>query len=127
MIMSGEYRPAAGPPAVVVEVRVGRPVGGRTRRYPALVDTGADRTVMPAALVRRLGVGEERRLPFAGFDGQVAELATYLVRLGVGDLPPMLVEVVAGPGDECLLGRDVLNQYTLVPNGPAGLFTITDD
>ena len=127
MRLAGVYVVESGLPAPQVVVAVARPTGGRSRRCPALLDTGADRTVLPAALVRRLGVGEERRLAFAGFDGRVEELSTHLVRLRVGDLPALYVEVAGGPGDECLLGRDVLNQYTLTLYGPAGSFTITDD
>jgi predicted aspartyl protease len=125
--MAFTYRyAAANPPAPFVLVIVSNPDGTATAPdLPARVDTGADRTVIPNTLVGLLGLPEVGRLVFAGLAGQEIELPVYQVRLVVRDLDPILVEVAASDGEpHVLLGRDVLNRYRVVLDGPNGRLEI---
>jgi predicted aspartyl protease len=108
------------PPAPFVLVILARPDGAaRTADLPARLDTGADRTVVPARLASDLGLDESERLTFAGFGGQQVELPIYEVRLTVRDLPPVDVRVAASESEpHVLLGRDVLNRYKIVLDCP---------
>ena len=55
----------------------------------------------------------------SGFDGTPVERPLYTVRLVVRDLPPVQVRVLGGWDDEyAILGRDVLNSYRVVFDGP---------
>jgi hypothetical protein len=59
------------------------------------------------------------RLLFEGLGGQQLELPTYQVQLLIRDLPPIIVKVAASAGEPyVLLGRDVLNRYRVVLDGP---------
>jgi predicted aspartyl protease len=106
------------PPAPFVHVA--RPDGSAVETdLPGKVDTGADRTNIPAALAARLALDEIDRLSFAGFGGSELILPIYLIRLTIRDLPAINVEVAAEGGEQyVLLGRDVLNRYKIVLDGP---------
>jgi predicted aspartyl protease len=114
------------PPSPFVLVIVSR-VGGAqpTRDLPGKVDTGADRTIIPAVLAEQLALREVGRVQFSGLGGSVSELPIYEVQLVIRDLPPITVEVAASEGEpHVLLGRDVLNRYKIVLDGPNGKLEI---
>jgi predicted aspartyl protease len=87
----------------------------------AQLDSAADLTVVPLPLVERLGASEIEERSFGGFDGSVAKLSVYRVLLTIhGTTSPYLVDVVASPIEPwILLGRDVLNQFRVVLDGPS--------
>ena len=114
------------PPAPFVLVVVARIDGTRaTADLPAKVDTGADQTVIPAELANGLALREVGRVRFGGLGGHEAELPIYEIRLVIRDLAPITVEVAASEGEpHVLLGRDVLNRYKIVLDGPNGKLAI---
>jgi hypothetical protein len=58
-------------------------------------------------------------LPVGGFGGQVLMLPTYRVQLGLRQLPPLTIKAIAHADEPyILLGRDVLNHYRLLLDGP---------
>lgn len=108
------------PPAPMVHVTLTCPKRGTSAAgVIAQIDTGADRTVLPGAVVEAMGLevtGVER---FQGFAGQIVELPVYVVDLGIHDLPPVRVEPVLGAVEKfILLGRDVLNAHRILLDGP---------
>jgi gag-polyprotein putative aspartyl protease len=89
------------------------------RDIPAQVDPGADRTVLPTALVPQLGLVQRGSLPLAGFAGEVISYPTYYVDIAIRSLPFVTVRVVAHEGEPyVLLGRDVLNHFRIILDGP---------
>lgn len=89
-----------------VDVEIENPArpGERRTVRSVLVDTGAELSWIPAAVLDSLGVERRRRLRFRQADGTILERWTSVVEIhvagkGVGD------EVVFGePGDLVLLG-----------------------
>ena len=108
------------PPTPLVHVTLRRPDGANELPdQPAQLDTAADRTVLPMAAVEELGLVELSELPVAGFGGQVSLAPTFLVQLQIRGLGPMLIEAIASAGETyVLLGRDILNSYRVVLDGP---------
>jgi hypothetical protein len=86
---------------------------------PAQVDTGADRTVLPLKMVEILGLLTVDEIAVAGLGDARHVVRTFAVNLTVHDFPPIVVEVM-GQAEEpwILLGRDVLNAYRLLLDGP---------
>lgn len=85
----------------------------------ALVDSGADRTLIPQAVIDQLAVSPITHLEFEVSGGEVITLPIFRVRLTVGGFPPLPVEVAVSAGEECpLLGRDVLNLFAVLLDGP---------
>lgn len=92
---------------------------------PALIDPAADRTVIPGATVRALGLVEDGRLQFQGFAGEVVELPVFLVEIRLHDFSPTLIRAALGEHEpHILLGRDVLNAFRILLDGPNQLLEI---
>jgi hypothetical protein len=93
--------------------------GRWVENLPALADTGADQTVVPERIVTQLGLAQLDQVSVTGFSGRPEIRPTYAIRLVVRDLPPVDVEVLTGWSDtHAILGRDVLNRYKIVLDGP---------
>jgi Aspartyl protease len=105
--------------------RPGTADGTEARDVPAQVDTAVDRTVLPDALVRALGLSQTGTLSVGGLGGITYTLPTYAVLLAVHDLPLKAVKVVGSPNEPwVLLGRDVLNAHRLMLDGPQSVLEI---
>ena len=114
------YNRQVAPPAPFVHVSVRCPETGLTvTDLPSLIDTAADRSVIPGRLVEDLGLVPLDELPVCGFGGDSRLVLTYFVELAIRDLPPHLVEVLAHPDEPyILLGRDIMNQHRIILDGP---------
>lgn len=114
------YNQQLVPPAPLVPVGVSNPQRtGEGVESPALLDTAADRTVIPQELVESLHLLTVRYLSVAGLGGRETRLPDFVIRLAVRQAPPLTIELVACPGEPfVLLGRDVLNQFRIVLDGP---------
>jgi hypothetical protein len=117
------YNTQLQPPAPFVLVTLRHPRSGVEQRdLPAELDSAADRTLVPSAIVQSLALDFTGSITIGGVGGTLSQVAVYLVQLGIHTFPPRLVEVVAHPDEPwVLLGRDVLNAYRVVLDGP-GLF-----
>jgi predicted aspartyl protease len=104
------------PPGPVVPVRIARPVGDEAVMVPMLVDTGADCTLVPASIVRRLGLPRIDAITLAGVGGARTRSTVHAAAIQVGEIR-LLARVVAFV-DEAILGRDVLNQAVVTLDGP---------
>jgi hypothetical protein len=114
------YVPNFQPPAPFVHVRLRNPVSGdEVRDVPAQLDSAADRTVLPDAVVKSLNLPRVGVMTFAGFGGVSFSLPVYAVLLAVHDLPVQPFQVTAHPEENwVLLGRHVLNGYPILLDGP---------
>jgi predicted aspartyl protease len=120
------YNRQVTPPAPFVHVSLQNLMAGTiSDNLAALVDTGADRTVIPSSLVEALGLVPLDELPFAGLGGHLVHLRTYLVEIAIRGFPPRELEVVAHHDEPyILLGRDLLNQQRILLDGPGMAFEI---
>ncbi len=112
------YSPG-NPPAPAVILNLANPLSGvEVRDVPAMLDTGADITVIPTRFIQALQVPQLDLIPVQGYDEQPVPVATFSVRLQVRDFPPIDVEVVGADVKNAILGRDVFNRYFVILNGP---------
>ena len=89
------------------------------------MDSGADRTVIPMALVEELTLPQAGVIEVAGLNQAASMMPVYVVQIGIGDLPAVVADVVGAVGEQyVLLGRDVLNGYRVTLDGPGLIFTI---
>ena len=91
----------------------------------ALVDSGADATIIPMNLLRKIGATYVKAQQMRGIIGRSQEVDLYLVtiQISVHRLPGIRV-IAANPGTEVILGRDVLNHLIVTLNGLAGVTEI---
>lgn len=120
-----EYdRERFAPPAPVAMVRILHPDSGASvDRVPMLVDTGADATLLPRAVVESLGITPLReKYRLLSFDDTVSEAEAvrgHLVFSGRNFRGTFLV-IDANIG---VLGRNVLNNVWILLDGPAQMWT----
>jgi predicted aspartyl protease len=114
------YNRQLDPPAPFVHITIRTATASKElSEYPAQIDPGADRTVIPWQVVEELGLSEVRRIPIGVIGGQVLNMPTYLVEIEIRQLQPFDIEVVADKEERfTLLGRDILNNFRLLLDGP---------
>lgn len=108
------------PPAPFVHVVIGNPENGQaTQEIPALLDVGADRTVVPLKIIEQLHFSPLRTLLVGGLGNEVQRLETFSATVQIRQGRPYAVEILGHANESyLLLGRDVLNQLRIVLDGP---------
>ncbi len=114
------YTRQVDPPAPFVHVTIRPPIDGVAGlELPAQLDTAADLSIIPGRLVDSLGLIPLEMMSVLGFGGHLQTLPTYLVEIRVRGLDAALVKVMASEDEPyVLLGRDVLNQFSIRLDGP---------
>jgi hypothetical protein len=114
------YLPQLSPPAPFVYVTLRNPISGAEQRdVPAQLDSAADRTLLPDTVVQTLTLPQMGAILIGGVGGLTLTMPSYPVQLAIHPLPALTVEVVASAGESwVLLGRDVINAYRLLLDGP---------
>jgi hypothetical protein len=122
------YLRQLAPPAPFVYVTVRSPDGtAEAKDVPAQVDTAADRTVLPAKLIEQLGLSQLDELLCGGLGGSITVIPSFAARIAIQPLPFKTVEVLGAQGEDyVLLGRDILNDYSILLNGPALALEISE-
>lgn len=115
------------PPAIVLSATLAGAVHTRPRvRAQALLDTGADITAIPANLEHKLKLYHFSDIELEDARGFKEPVQTYEVRLTIADHSPLVMEVVLTHLPFVLLGRDWLQHYYLLLNGPEQQFRLSD-
>lgn len=121
------YDPTYAPPIPVCDITLMARAAGRRVELSAIVDTGADGTIVPIRYLHHIGA---RRAFEASLRSQWGERRTvflYLVDLMIGGVTLPGVYVVGDElGDETVLGRDVLNRLRLLLDGPQSVLTLLE-
>lgn len=116
------------PPLPVCDVVLTAVPASRSVELTAVIDTGADGTVVPVRYLREIGA---RRVFETGLRSQWGKRRTvflHLVDLQIGALTLPGVYVVGDElGKETALGRNVLNRLRLLLDGPAALTRLLSD
>lgn len=121
MIAQFDYSTIYDPAAPVMEMTIGAVEGGGVpRRITALVDSGADGTMIPIDVLQAVGATFVERRSMRGVTGDAIRVNLYAIAVQIGSHPIYGVRAVAIPsGGEAIIGRDVLNQLIVTLNGLA--------
>lgn len=115
------------PPAPLLTVTLAGAVHSRPRaEVPALIDTGSDITAVPANLVKKLRLYRLRRIRIEDVEAREVASYTYAVQLAVGSYPTREIEVILTRLPFAVLGRDWLQEYYLLLNGPEQNFLLSE-
>jgi predicted aspartyl protease len=119
------YNTTFDPPAPFLTIQI----SPLNRDEPALttdclVDTGADVSLIPQRLAAELNLAPADAMIVEGFDGERQQLPLFAVDVAVDNIHLTGLEVVAYPTDHAILGRDVLNRFRLLLDGPAQLLEL---
>jgi predicted aspartyl protease len=123
-----DYDSTYQPPAPIVEIEIdGYHASFGSRRLWAMVDSGADATMIPLEFLNVVGATYQETLWMHSVSGVRIEVDLYLVAVRIGANLVRGVHVVAVPaGSEALIGRDVLNLLVLTLDGPAAIVSVQD-
>jgi predicted aspartyl protease len=113
------YNQQQQPPAPFVYVTVHTPDDTRaSERCPALLDSGAAITVIPAEVAEQLSLLKYSEVALADWMDVTVTASAYWVNLTCHEMPINGVKVVAAQVSYLILGRDVLNQFHITLDGP---------
>ncbi len=119
------YDATYDPAMPVCAVTIAAAVTGRRAILHAIMDTGADATIVPSPVLRQIGA---RRVFETGLRSQWGERRTvflYVVDLEVNGVALPGVYVVGDEiGSEVVLGRNALNKLILTLDGPKGIASV---
>ena len=126
--MGHEYLDGYFPPMPALQIELGYP--GETLTLgplTAIVDTGADGTLVPQSLLDQIGAPFIDEVRARGQWGSWRNLQMFTVDIRVEGLRLSAVEVVGDDeGEEIILGRNILNRLRLLLDGPAGQVEVLD-
>ncbi len=125
--MSTPYNKTYVPPFPTLPVTLGEGAS-RVGPVPALIDSGADTTLVPVDLLDQIGVGEGEQVTIRSHFGERQIALLYLVPLSIAGAHLVGIYVVGNEAtDEIILGRNVLNKLSLLLDGPAQQTDVLDD
>ncbi len=120
MVRSTEYSRNYYPSAPVAEIGIRQTPQGFEIETEALIDTGADATILPFSLLQRINAIYAETVTMRSVTGISQRVQTFVIAVRVGPHLISGIRAVADKqGNEAILGRDVLNQLILTLNGPA--------
>lgn len=116
------------PPMPALTIKLGYPEESFTLGpLTAIVDTGADGTLIPQSLLNQIGTPLIDMVRVGSQWGEWRRLDLFTIDIGIGDLRLPAGEVVGDDqGNGIILGRNVLNRLRLLLNGPAGWVEFLD-
>ncbi len=116
------------PTAPILRVRLGLPDEAlRIGPLDALIDTGADGTIVPAYMIEELGAESDNDKILRGYSGEGVVVKMYYLDIAIGKGRFPAVEVAADPrADQVMIGRNLLNKLVITLNGPKQELEIKD-
>jgi predicted aspartyl protease len=124
--MSHSYLDTYYPAMPALKILLGYPGESLTvGPITAIMDTGADSTLIPQSLVDELGdpFSDEARL--RSHWGEWRNVSLFTIDFSIENLRLPAIEVIGDEqGQEIILGRNVLNRLKLLMDGPANQSTV---
>ena len=114
-----EYDTTFVPAMPVVEVHISMERGLEGRVVPAIVDSGADASMLPLQILKQIGARIAGRHWMVGVTGTRTKADLYPIFLQLGN-HSLYVSVIGNPiNTDTVIGRDVLNHMIITLNGLA--------
>lgn len=122
------YDAAYDPAMPVVDIQIGRAMAETSLALTALVDSGADATMIPTHYLRQIHARRSRKKWMRGTTGERMLVDLYPISIQLGPLAQTHLEAVGDTqNEEVIVGRDVLNHLSVNLNGPASAVEIAAD
>lgn len=113
-------------PAPVLEVCLSSPLSqGEVIKIPALLDSGADMTVIPQNIAQQLQLKYVDEISVAGYDGIAQKVFVYSAKIIFDNLGDFIIRVITSGGEHALVGRDILNKWSVLLKGRNKIFEIS--
>ena len=104
----------------IVTIHIGKPDAITTVTLPALLDSGADATMIPVHYLRQIHAVKRQLVFIRSVSGKRAGANLYTVSLQLANYKRDRIEVVGNQDtDEVIIGRDILNHLVVTLDGLA--------
>ena len=121
-----DYDRSYTPAAPVVELEISSPTFAETVTLSALIDSGADATVLPKDLLMRIKAQRIDTRMLRTVTGARIPVSLFRVTLRIGPyILPNIHAVGNASSQEAIMGRDALNQLIVTMNGLAATTEIS--
>ena len=119
IVHTHDYDSSYHPAMPVIEIRIQRRASQSPLTLKAVVDSGADATMIPLRYLHQLRVRKGQTMWLSGTAGGRYEVDIYTLAIRIGQQPVRYLDVVGTENrDEVIVGRDLLNQYVVTLNAP---------
>lgn len=113
------YDQTYDPAAPVCRISLYVPATGQRVNVDAIIDTGADATIVPVRYLRQIAARRTFEATMRSQWGERRRVYLYLVDLQLETLTlPGIYVVGDDQGEEIILGRDLLNRLRIILDGP---------
>ncbi len=114
------YSDDYNPPFPILEIALSLPRAMETLGpFPAVVDSGADASLVPKNLLAQLGAESCAQASLRGPWGKRRLIYTFLIDIWIGDHVIPNIEVVGDNlSQDIILGRTLLNKMIILLDGP---------
>jgi len=124
-VYSFDYSDIYTPPAPILELGVSKTAGTSELLISALVDSGADATMLPLSILQQIGARFVETRQMRGVTGVAQKVDCYRVTVRIGSqVIPGIRAIATTSSQEAIIGRDVLNQLVVTLNGLAQVVEI---
>ena len=113
------------PPAPVLEVSLSIPNSQLIVKLPALLDSGADITVIPQGITQHLQLKYVDEVLAIGYDGIQKKTFVYSVQIILQGLGDFIIETITSDAEYVIIGRDILNKWSILLKGRDEVFEIS--
>ena len=123
------YRTDYQPPIPVLSVRLYSPVTDRhSGPMLAILDTGSDASIVPWRYLHQIGAEETAPGWLVTVTGERQAVALYFVDMHLDhEVAPGMRVIADENGEDVILGRDFLNRFPILLDGPIQQVTVLDD
>lgn len=125
MIYTYDYDTRYQPAMPAMQIQIGSFETDLIINTQAIVDSGADGTIIPIQTLARLNVSSEQTKLMRGVAGGAINVALYPVKILVAGQQFPVSAVGDEIGREIIIGRDVLNQMQVTLNGLAHMVEVS--
>lgn len=125
-VLSFEYDTSYHPSAPFADIEIdGYDESSGNRTVWAMLDSGADATILPLRILNAVGADYKESTWMRGTAGGRIEVVLYLVGIRIGsNLIDGLHVIASANSNEAIIGRDVLNRLIVTLNGHAEMTEI---
>jgi len=113
------------PPAPVLSVSLSTPINGQIIKSLALLDSGADITAIPQWVAQQLQLKYVDEITVEGYDGIPTKKFIYSVKIIFPNLEDFIIKSIAVDSKFTLIGRDILNRWSIFLKGRSKTFRIS--